>query len=455
MSAEAELARIGQALLEPGAPALLRCPALEKPAYPGRVFVAARHDVASAILCDTARFSLRHYDDLLEQVLPGTRYLVGENDAKRQVRLRLLHAAQGWLDAQRGANAGDVPPNLAPAFRNWIGAMAREEAERVLDRLTRRAHGAAPINFVREYAFLIAWRIARRIIGVPAPHRVPLPVRLVAALRNISRPGPWLRLQGEQGASLTMLLMLQPLFGHVFGTVTTSPGWMQWLSRQMAQPSLAAIDRAFDLPGVAPAHSLLAALAAVEPQFAEVADYRLQARSLIFELTGAMVLIVGKSLAEIAGFAASAQGAEAGLDWITLVTHLSARDHGWARRDAAVNEALRLVGGSRLMRTVRHDGTWRAISLAAQDRVVVLTDAASRDPAAFADPGRFAPDPARPYITSGPLEGPHVCYGRGMAWTIMAEAIAATAGRIVPAPDARLTNFAGLPDDLPFTALYQ
>ncbi len=266
MSAEAELARIGQALLEPGAPALLRCPALEKPAYPGRVFVAARHDVASAILCDTARFSLRHYDDLLEQVLPGTRYLVGENDAKRQVRLRLLHAAQGWLDAQRGANAGDVPPNLAPAFRNWIGAMAREEAERVLDRLTRRAHGAAPINFVREYAFLIAWRVARRIIGVPAPHRVPLPVRLVAALRNISRPGPWLRLQGEQGASLTMLLMLQPLFGHVFGTVTTSPGWMQWLARQMAQPSLAAIDRAFDLPGVAPAHSLLAALAAVEPQ---------------------------------------------------------------------------------------------------------------------------------------------------------------------------------------------
>jgi Cytochrome P450 len=191
----------------------------------------------------------------------------------------------------------------------------------------------------------------------------------------------------------------------------------------------------------------------VKPEFPDVADYDLQARSVLFELTGALVLIVGKTLGEMAAFATSPEGQDAGIGWDTLVARLADGKATQQDHDATVNEVLRLAGGSRLTRTVRSDCQWRGVDLKAGDRVVVLVNAASRDPAAFPDPARFAPDPARPYITSGPLQGPHLCYGRGIAWTILREAIAATQGRIAPANAAKIAVFAGLPDDLPFIAL--
>lgn len=445
---------MGQRLLDPAAPALERCIAAEDPKSPVRVFVAARHDAVTGVLCEEAVFSLRHYDELLEQVLPGTRYLVGENDEKRRVRLRQLHAAQSWLDAERGATDEGEEPSMGAGFRQWIAAMAREEVEAILYVLQRRARTGEPVNFVREYAFLIAWRMARRIIGVPAPDAVPGLVRLMLMARNVMRPGPALRLKDELGDATAMLLMQQSLFGHVFGTVVNSKGWMQWLARKTATPTLDAIDAALAMPDLAPHDSLLSALVAVKPQFPGVQDYGLQARSVLFELTGALVLIVGKSLSEMAAFACSPEGASAGIGWDKLVSLLADRNVSQKAHDATINEVLRLAGGSRLTRTVRSDGQWRGVDLKAGDRVIVLIDAASRDPGVFPDPGCFAPDPARPYITSGPLQGPHLCYGRGVAWTILREAIAATQGRIAPSGDARMALFAGLPDDLPFMACH-
>lgn len=452
MSAEAALAALGQRLLDPAAPPLERFAALEDKASDARVFVAARHDAVTGVLSEEPVFSLRHYDELLEQVLPGTRYLVGDDDAARRVRLGQLHAAQGWLDARRNGLISAEPPNMAPGFREWIGAMAREEADTILDVLARRARSGEAVNFAREYAFLIAYRMARRFIGVPAPDKVPGLVRLIVMGRNLMRPSPWLRFKDELGDSVATLVMLQPLFGHVFSTVVRSPGWMQWLSRKTATPALAAFDSAWAMPQVAPDASMLSALIAVKPQFAGVADYDLQARSVLFELTGALVLIIGKSLSEIAAFTASPTGAVAGITWDDLTARLANRSLDIKDHDATLNEALRLAGGSRLTRTVRTDCQWRGVDLKAGDRIVVLIDAASRDPAVFAEPDQFNPDPARPYITSGPLQGPHVCYGRGIAWTIMREAIAATRGRIAPAPGTKIAVFAGLPDDLPFVA---
>lgn len=455
MSAEAELAAVGRRLLDPAALPLERLESLEASKVPVRVFVAARHDAVTGVLCDEAVFSLRHYDELLEQVLPGTRYLVGEDDAARQVRLRQLHAAQAWLDARRPPETSTEPPQMAPGFRTWVAAMAREEANAILDVLEHRARTGEAVNFAREYAFLIAYRMARRIIGVPAPEKVPGLVRLIVMARNVMRPGPWLRLKDELGDSVATLVMLQPLFGHVFGTVVRSNGAIAWLSRKTAGPALDAIDTAFAMPQIAPDDSLLSALVAVKPQFADVTDYDLQARSVLFELMGALVLIIGKSLSEMAAFTISPAGAAAGVDWDTLIARLSDRGATVRDHDAVVNEVLRLTGGSRLTRTVRHDCQWRGVDLKAGDRVVVLIDAASRDPAIFAQPERFQPDPAQPYVTSGPLQGPHVCYGRGIAWTIIREAIVATKGRIMPADGASLAVFAGLPDDLPFIACRQ
>ena len=451
MNQQAVLAAASARLFQPGAPALLRCAELDKNGV--RVFAAARHDVVSALLCEEDTFSLQQYDDLLEQVLPGTRYLVGENDANRQVRLRQLHAAQSWLNARIPGVNPSLPPNLDPGFRGWIAAMAREEATHLLDRYQSRARTGETINFVREYAFLLSYRMARRVLGVPAPAKEPWPVPLLLFARNLTRPSPALRRRDELGDALSALFLQVPLFGHVFGTITTSTGAMPWLAGKTASVGLAAIDDALDMPQVAPETSLLSALVAVQPQFPEVADYRLQARSVLFELTGALVLIVGKVLSEVAAFSTSERGRAAGILWPALVQRLGDPAPGPEARDATVAEMLRLADTSQLVRRVRHDCTWRGQQLKAGDRIVALVGAAAHDEAAFPQPHRFAPDPARPYITSGPLQGPHVCYGRGIAWTIIAEAIAATAGRIEPASNASLGTFLGLPDDLRFTAI--
>lgn len=453
MNQQAVLATVSTRLFEPGAPPLLRCPELEKDGI--RVFAAARHEVVSAVLCEEQTFTLQQYDDLLEQVVPGTRYLVGENDDKREVRLRQLHAAQYWLNARLPGVDPSVPPNLDPGFRGWIAAMAREEAERLIDRLAPRARTGETINFVREYAFLLSYRMARRVLGVPAPDKVPWPVPLMLTLRNLMRPGPWLRRKDELGDAINALFLQVPLFGHVFGTVTTSTGPLPWLAAKTASVGLTAIDEALDMPEVAPENSLLSALAAVQPQFPDVADYRLQARSVLFELTGALVLIVGKVLSEIAAFSVSERGHEAGIPWPALVQRLRDPSLDTCARDATVAEMLRLADASQLVRRVRRACTWRGEHLQAGDRIVAIVSAAAHDGAVFAQPHRFAPDPARPYITSGPLQGPHVCYGRGIAWTIIAEAIAATADRIEPAPNATLGSFLGLPDDLSFSAIRQ
>lgn len=447
------------ALLErDGAPPLLRVPELEMASAPGvRVFVAARHAPITAILCDEGHFSLHHYDALLAQVAGPTRYLVGENDDNRKLRLALLRAAQRHVDSVRqppAAPAGDGQPNLAPGYRDFIATIAREEAEAILTILRARNAAGVPINFVRDYAFLLAYRMARRVVGVPAPDSPRLLVRLLILLRNLTCPAPRVRLQGEAGTATTMLSLLLPLFGHVFGTVVQSSAFLRWLTTRTSARALAAFDLALAMPGLAPADSLLAGLDAVRGDFPAVsdADYRVQARSVLFELAGALVLIVGKSLAEIAGYATSPAGHAAGLDWDGLIARLAVDDPLRHQHDAVVNEALRLGSTSQLVRTVREACSWQGVDLGKGDRVLLLIDKGSRDPAAFASPERFAPATDRPYITSGPLQGPHVCYGRAIAWTILREGLLATRDRIVPVPAAAMTSFAGLPDTLPFTA---
>ncbi|MCY1669966.1 hypothetical protein OVA07_02950 [Novosphingobium sp. SL115] len=461
MSGEEALARIARDLLHPGGPALAPHPAYSGSAKAPRVFVAARHDVVVDVLSDEPRFSLALYDELLEQVAPGTRYLVGCNDANRQLRLRLLMAAQAQVDRERCApDAPGVVPNLAPGYRTFIAAIAREEASAILTVLAARARlspGAdRSINFVREYAFLLAYRMAWRIVGVAGPARPPALVRIAVALRNLFTSGAALRLKGELGTATSTLTLLHPLVGHVFSTVTTSPRPLQWASRVATRTSLATFDAAWEAPGAAPEHSLLPAMLAVRGQFAQVddANFHLQARSVLFELTGALALIVGKSLAEIAGFATSDKGRAAGVDWFGVVNRLADPVATPTQHDATINELLRLGSGQRLVRTVAIAGLWRGMDLQVGDRILAMVDVAAHDPAAFPNPERFAASPTRPYITSGPLQGPHVCYGRMIAWTILREAIVATRGQIVPMEDPVLKSFAGLPDDLRFTPVY-
>lgn len=455
MSAEAEIARITEELMRDGAPALARCEALEDTGVPGvRVFLAARHAVVDEVLRDDTRFPLPLYDTLLEQVAPGTRYFVSADKPGRERRLGMLMKAQVHLAGLRGAPA-TPSPQLAAEYRAWIAGIARSEARAVLTLLLPRLHARAPINFVREYAMLVAYRVTRQVIGIAGPERPPLFARALMFLRNFStNTGIPVALRGEFGRAMSMAALLHPLFGHVFGTVVRSPSWLVTPTRWATDSSLAAIDAVLAHPQTAPRLSLVRGLAAVRDQFGQVDDetWHIDARSILFELAGALGLVVANSLAQCADFMASPAAAHAGTGFDAFIAALADESAGTALHDATINEAMRLAAGNRLVRTVGEDITFHGIKLNAGDRVVALIAAAGQDGAAFPDPDRFVPDPARPYLTSGPFGGPHVCYGRAIAWTVMRVALIEAARVMRPAPGARLAMFGGLPDFMAWEA---
>lgn len=451
-----EVVRLIAELMRPGAPALLRCEALEDAGAPGvRVFLAARHTHVDEVLRDEALFSLSLYDTLLEQVAGPTRYFVGANTPDRQRRFTMLMAAQRHLAEQRGASA-TPSPQLATEYRGWIEGVARTEARAVLTLLLPRLRARAQVDFVREYAMLVAYRVTRQVVGTAGPQSPPLFARLFAFLRNVTtNTGMPLSLAGEQGRAMSMAALLHPLFGHVFGTVVRSPGWLVAPTRWATTGSLAAIDAVLDNPAAAPRLSLVRALAAIRKDFGQVDDdcWRIDARSILFELAGALGIVVANSLAQCADFMASPAAAQAGTCFDAIIAALADDSAPTAIHDATINETMRLAAGNRLVRTVTKTDTFHGIALNAGDRVVALVAAAGQDPAAFPDPTRFTPDPARSYLTSGPFDGPHVCYGRAIAWTVMRVALVEAARVMRPAPGARLAYFGGLPDFMAWEAL--
>lgn len=455
MTAEAEVARLTAELMRDGAPALARCEALEDGGVPGvRVFLAARHAVVDEVLRQDERFSLSLYDTLLKQVAGPTRYFVGAKTPGRKRRLAMLLAAQNHLAGLRGG-ATSPSPELAAEYRRWIEQIARSEARAVLTLLLPRLQARAQVNFVRDYTMLVAYRVTRQVVGTAGPERAPLFARLFAFVRNYAtNTGMPVSLNGEHGRAMSMAALLHPLFGHVFGTVVRSPGWLVAPTRWATQSSLAAIDAGLDNPKVASRLSLVRALAAVRDDFGNIDDdcWRTDARSILFELTGALGVVVANSLAQCVDFMASPRAAAAGTGFDAIIAALADDSAGTANQDAVINETMRLAAGNRLVRTVAETGVFHDIALKAGDRVVALVAAASQDPEVFADPARFAPDPARPYLTSGPFDGPHVCYGRAIAWTVMRVALVEAARVMRPAPDARLSSFLGLPDFMAWEA---
>jgi len=303
---------------------------------------------------------------------------------------------------------------------------------------------------------LVAYRVTRQVIGTAGPRRAPLFARLFALARNyFTNTGIPLSLRGEQGRAMSMAALLHPLFGHVFGTVVRSPGWLVGPTRWATKGSLAAVDAVLDCPASAPRLSLVRALAAVRKDFRDIDDecWRIDSRSILFELTGALGVVVANSLAQCADVMVSPAAAAAGTGFDAIIAALADDSAGTAAHDATINETMRFAAGNRLVRTVAKAGPYHGIDLHEGDRIVALVAAAGQDPVAFPNPTHFAPDPARPYLTSGPLGGPHVCYGRAVAWTVMRVALVEAARVMRPAPGARLQPFGALPDFMPWEGL--
>lgn len=405
-----------------------------------RLFATARHDLIGEILADEAAYSLEHYDKLLETLIEDVHFFLGVDTLDRQERESLLHAT--FKEAQTRVS-GD--------YRLWVAGIAREEALRILAILTDDARRGAPVNLVREFAYLAAYRCAWRIFGLAGPVRPPLLARLLMFGRNLwalVNKRKWLPLKGEFGSAMSLFWLYHIMFGYLFGPPSTRRQ-LRLISKWSARNYMKVIREAMESAKAAPHESWLAAMIAVQPEFAAIPRdrYRHHVAAIMFELVSAMTLLIGRAFSEMAGKLAVADLAEFGTDWASFSTQLAGLSATSGEAHLLLDEALRFAGGTRLLRTATKNGQTDHVTFNKGDEFLLLLDFASLDPNVFTDPHRFNPDKNRPYVTFA-QGGAHACYGRDFARIILAELTKAVAEALEPDTADELTLFLGLPDDM-------
>lgn len=405
----------------------------------GRMFIARQYDIVTEILKTDTIFSLRHYDDRLDQIANGARYFVSDDQTGRDRRLAKLAAAQARVEKVIGA----APIPDGSAYLDWVAAIARDEAQRAAAILHRRQAPLQPFNFIREYVFIVTYRASARIFGVVMPERMPLLVRIYMLARTLLFDRNWPHPSGQSTAATTLFALMHAPFGVVFNPDRDSPWFLKLLARFSAKECLSIIDAAIDRPDLAPPESLLAALLAETPQ--PTGQERSDMRSILFEFAGAIGVIASRTMSDIAALLTNPDaGAAVGTDWPTVAARL--RTCTPDDSHAIMNELVRLTTNTKLSRTVREDVVFDGVALEAGDWVVLDIGAATRDPNAFPDPDRFKPDLTRPVIAFGPTDGKHACYGQFIARTLIREMILVADEWFEPCPGAALEIFAELPD---------
>ncbi len=405
----------------------------------GRVFIARRHDIVREILETDTIFSLRHYDDRLDQIANGARYFVSDDQTGRDRRLAKLAAAQARVEKIIGA--GPIP--LGAPYLEWVAAIACDEARRAAAILHKRQGPPQPFNFIRDYVFIVTYRAAARIFGVVMPERLPPLVWVYMLTRTLVFGRNWPHPSGQSAAATTLLALMHAPFGFVFNPGRDSPWVLKLCARVSAAKCLSIIDAAIDRPDLAPPESLLAALLAETPQ--PKGQDRRDVRSILFEFAGAISLIASRTMGDIAALLTKPDAqASLGIDWPMLTARL--RMCSPDESHAIINELVRLTANTQLARTVREQVNFHGIALKAGDWIVLDIAAATRDPDAFPDPDRFKPDPKRPVIAFGPTDGKHACYGQFIARTLIREMILVADEWFEPCPGTALEKFAELPD---------
>ncbi|MBC7521134.1 MAG: cytochrome P450 [Sandarakinorhabdus sp.] len=405
----------------------------------GRVFIARRHDIVREILATDTIFSLRHYDDRLDQIANGARYFVSDDQPGRDRRLVKLAAAQAYVEKLIGA--GPIPRG-AP-YLDWIAAIARDEAQRAAAILHQRQGPPQPFNFIRDYVFIVTYRAAARVFGVAMPERMPLLVLIYMLLRTLVADRSWPHPSGQSTAATTLVALMHAPFGFVFNPGRNSNYILKLIARASAEKCLSIINSAIDRPDLAPPASLLAALLADAPPPA--GQDRADIRSILFEFAGAIGLIASRTTADIAALLTKPEAASSvGIDWATVAARLRTSTAGDSH--AIMNELVRLTANTKLSRTVRTGVDFHGIALDADDWIILDIAAASRDPHVFASPDRFNPDPARPIIAFGPTDGKHACYGQFIARTLIREMILVADEWFEPCPGTALEVLGELPD---------
>jgi hypothetical protein len=449
-------AELAMQTLNAGTCALLRAPVAETGKYARRVFVTARHAVIERVLSDETTFSLEHYDRRMKAIAGPLRLFLSDETEARNTCLAILLAGQTKVAERIGAGpiAKGQPPDNS-RYLDWVAEIVREEARAVIavlrarDQLNRsRSKGGRDtfINFVREYCFLVTYRCSWRIFGIRSPGKASLFGKVFAIARNLGTKGKKLKLKGELGHSIAQLALYHVSLGYLFSPPKESAG-TRFAARIAAQSFLKGIESDLAKPTMLPPDSLIRAIDECRKDFPQVSrtEFDNHLRSIAYELPGSMTLLVGVLASSIAGELHARGSSEQHSEWRQFI--------GWLRDPAsanlAINEAFRLVGQTRMLRTVKSRTELDGIVLEKGDVIYLFPDIASMDPSVFHSPQQITLDPARAqsFVNFGPLQGPHRCYGQFIARTMIRELLLIADEEIEPADGSKLDEFVSLPDN--------
>ncbi len=449
-----EVAELARQTLIAGSPALLRAPDEESGKSGPKVFVTARYAIIEKVLGDPANFSVEHYDRRMKAIAGPLRLFLSDETEARDTRLKILLAGQkkvAELICAGEPKAGQPIQDLC--YLDWVAEVTREEARAVVEVLRNRemVHraDAGPdtiINFVREYCFLVTYRCSWRIFGIRSPGKASLFGRIFALVRNLAAKGKPLKSKGELGHSVAQLALYHVSLGYLFSPPKEIAA-MRFVARMAAKSFLKGIEGDLAKPKMLPPNSLIRAIEECRSDFPNVskADFDNHLRSIAYELPGSMTLLVGVLASGITGELYARGSSEQHAEWRQFI--------GWLRDPSsvhlAINEAFRLVGQTRMMRTVRSGCELEGIKLEPGDVIYVFPDIASMDPSVFPNPERITIDPARAesFVNFGPMQGPHRCYGQFIARTMIRELLLAADEALEPAGMSSLEEFASLPDN--------
>jgi cytochrome P450 len=370
-------------------------------------FVAQPQDVTAA-LSNEAVFSVGHYTRLYAAIAPpGKRLLMHEPDSERTLRYEILRAA--------AAETAWFKPNAKPL---------RDEAKRCVGDLIQafRARPTRTFDLITEFGSFAPYLLGCRILGLPGPRRWGLFPRLFCFLKGGFRVRPF---RPETGAFLTQLTWSQLVFGQLFGNFERRNPVFNLLAPYAAKKLRAHIAgrlQAWAAGEGAQDASLLSVLCSdgfrkrwrdrLTPE-----AYDEEVLSLMLELMGTIQAIPGQAFATIVKrWIGGAGGLETGLaDGLADMAHVDL--------DSFVMESLRLSPPAPyLLRRVVADGGCGDAAVAAGEYVCALAAHAGRDPASVPDPGEIrAGRPAEVYFHFGPEGGPHQCFGRYVARTLLGE----------------------------------
>lgn len=417
-------------ILTPNGPQAVRVvlPPLREGDKPSRVYLFARPDDVATILKNDDVFDLSPYDLALTKVAGDVLFVLGGKSGSQDERRAIIQEALGAPGDQKHMEAGDE-----------IRAIAREAARAFVARAKCRPVERRTFDVIREFGYFVPYAVTARFLGVSGSPRPAWLTRIFIWIRNLTTGRP-LPLRGEQARCQNIVVSSHLVFGQVFGNLENRNGLLVFLATWAARNLNRRVETLID-EGLPSFEGTLLAKILRARSMSPLSDetYRAHTRAILFELAGAMTLLVGSSFGRI--MSSLVDGSAPHSDFIAGLRGKNG--------DRFINEALRLDSTTkRVFRRVAATTSVGAVVLEPGDHICVLIDAAGRSCGRF----RSHPPDNSAYINFGQQDGCHPCFGQTWARAILQEMFLALEDfedlRPTMGPTARVKICLGLPDFL-------